>query len=122
MPTVVIRPEPSPRGRPRIDWRRVVSGILFVGAVWIAWFQGSTAKLPGLDFAPSKRNTSLQVDGLPPPGYSIKGNISVTTGAKLYHVPGMRDYEVTVVDTSRGERWFRTEAEAEANGWRKAGR
>jgi hypothetical protein len=63
-----------------------------------------------------------QLDSLPPPGYTVKGNISVTTGAKLYHVPGMRDYDETVVDLSRGERWFRTEQEAIANGWSKAGR
>ena len=63
-----------------------------------------------------------QQDSLPPPGYTVKGNISVTTGARLYHVPGMRDYEDTVVDLGRGERWFRTEEEAIANGWSKAGR
>lgn len=55
-----------------------------------------------------------------PPGHIVKGNISVTTGEKLYHVPGMRDYEDTVIDTSRGERWFKTEEEAIAAGWRRA--
>jgi hypothetical protein len=61
-----------------------------------------------------------QVASEQPEGYVVKGNISVTTGEKLYHVPGMRDYEDTVIDESRGERWFRTEEEAIAAGWRRA--
>ena len=63
-----------------------------------------------------------QIDIPPPPGYSIKGNVSVETGAKIYHVPGSDDYEATKIDPARGERWFRNEAEAVANGWRKAPR
>lgn len=65
-------------------------------------------------------NDAPQQNSLPPPGYTVKGNISVSSGAKLYHVPGMRDYEITVIDLGRGERWFRTEEEAIANGWRRA--
>jgi len=56
------------------------------------------------------------------PGCSIKGNISLETGNKVYHVPGAEDYESTVIDQSKGERWFCTESEAIANGWRKAPR
>ena len=66
------------------------------------------------------RDDGPQEDSEPPPGYTVKGNISVTTGEKLYHVPGMRDYDITVIDPSRGERWFRTEEEAIANGWQRA--
>jgi hypothetical protein len=61
-----------------------------------------------------------QVDSEPPPGYVVKGNISVSSGEKLYHVPGMRDYDITVIDVTRGERWFKTEEEAIAAGWRRA--
>jgi micrococcal nuclease len=50
----------------------------------------------------------------------IKGNISQSTGEKIYHVPGQDNYENTVIDESAGERWFCTEAEAVAAGWRKA--
>jgi hypothetical protein len=50
----------------------------------------------------------------------IKGNISVATGEKIYHVPGQRDYEKTVITQSKGERWFCSEAEAVAAGWRKS--
>lgn len=49
----------------------------------------------------------------------IKGNIS-RTGARIYHVPGDRYYESTRISPPRGERWFCTEAEARAAGWRRA--
>lgn len=52
----------------------------------------------------------------------IKGNISYRTGEKIYHVPGGDYYEETVIDESSGERWFCTEAEAVAAGWRKSKR
>ena len=50
----------------------------------------------------------------------IKGNISRNTGEKIYHVPGGEYYDQTVVDEAKGERWFCTEAEAVAAGWRKS--
>lgn len=56
------------------------------------------------------------------PGCTIKGNISIDTGNKVYHLPGMEDYESTVIDPASGERWFCTESGAIANGWRKAPR
>ena len=55
-------------------------------------------------------------------GCNIKGNISHNSGRRIYHMPGDRDYERTRISTSRGERYFCTEAEARAAGWRRAGR
>jgi endonuclease YncB( thermonuclease family) len=58
---------------------------------------------------------------LPPPAAEacrIKGNISQS--GRVYHVPGGEWYEQTQIDTARGERWFCTEAEAKAAGWRPA--
>ncbi|MDP5338638.1 MAG: hypothetical protein NWQ28_08705, partial [Nodularia sp. (in: cyanobacteria)] len=52
---------------------------------------------------------------------NIKGNIS-KTGSKIYHLPGMKYYESTVINPASGERWFCTESEAIANGWRKSQR
>ena len=52
----------------------------------------------------------------------IKGNISVSTGSKLYHLPNMEDYAITNIDVSKGEKWFCSESEAIANGWSKAPR
>lgn len=51
---------------------------------------------------------------------NIKGNISMNTGERIYHVPGQRYYNDTVISTSHGERWFCSEEEARAAGWRKA--
>ena len=51
----------------------------------------------------------------------IKGNIS-RSGARVYHLPGGRSYERTRINPSRGERWFCTESEARAAGWRRARR
>ncbi len=52
----------------------------------------------------------------------IKGNMSINSGERIYHVPGQRDYAATKISPQYGERWFCTEEEARAAGWRKAGR
>lgn len=53
-------------------------------------------------------------------GCEIKGNISGS--GKIYHRPGQADYAKTRIDPAKGERWFCTEAEARAAGWRPATR
>ena len=50
---------------------------------------------------------------------TIKGNIS-SKGEKIYHVPGGRSYDKTVITESKGERWFCSASDAEAAGWRAA--
>jgi micrococcal nuclease len=50
----------------------------------------------------------------------IKGNISYSSGEKIYHVPDGYYYADTVINESAGERWFCTEADAVAAGWRKS--
>lgn len=52
----------------------------------------------------------------------IKGNISKTTGEKIYHVPGGEFYDKTVIDEAEGERWFCTEQEAIEASWRRSKR
>jgi micrococcal nuclease len=47
----------------------------------------------------------------------IKGNIS-SKGEKIYHVPDGEYYNKTIINESLGERWFCTESEAKAAGWR----
>ena len=54
-----------------------------------------------------------------PSGCTIKGNISAS-GEKIYHLLGCGSYAKTQIDESHGERWFCTEAEAQAAGWRRA--
>lgn len=50
----------------------------------------------------------------------IKGNISQTSGERIYHVPGQRYYAETKIDTRYGERWFCSEQEARQAGWRQS--
>ncbi|MDU8945090.1 thermonuclease family protein [Ovoidimarina sediminis] len=57
----------------------------------------------------------------PPPGRcAIKGNI--TKNGRIYHMPGQEHYARTRISEGKGERWFCSEAEARAAGWRKARR
>ncbi len=51
---------------------------------------------------------------------NIKGNISIETGERIFHVPGQEYYSATKISPQYGERWFCSEAEAWAAGWRKA--
>lgn len=51
----------------------------------------------------------------------IKGNIS-NKGDRIYHVPGQEHYDRTRISESKGERWFCSEAEARAAGWRRSRR
>jgi micrococcal nuclease len=67
---------------------------------------------------PSTTNTTIQTP-TSNPSCTIKGNISAT-GEKIYHMQGCGSYAKTTIDTSHGEKWFCTEAEAQSAGWRKA--
>lgn len=51
-----------------------------------------------------------------PQGCAIKGN--VTANGKIYHMPWSPWYAQIKMDPQRGRRWFCTEAEAVAAGWR----
>ena len=46
----------------------------------------------------------------------IKGNIS--SSGKIYHTPSSPWYKRTKINTGKGERWFCSEEEAKAAGWR----
>lgn len=48
----------------------------------------------------------------------IKGNIS--KNGRIYHMPWSASYARTSINENKGERWFCTEAEAIAAGWRAA--
>lgn len=56
------------------------------------------------------------------PTCNIKGNISVDTGERIYHVPGQEYYHKTRIQFLDGERWFCSEADARSAGWRRARR
>ena len=50
-------------------------------------------------------------------GCEIKGNIN-GDDERIYHTRDSPSYDDTVIDESRGERWFCTEGDARAAGWR----
>ncbi len=54
-------------------------------------------------------------------GCRIKGNIS-SSGERIYHVPGQRDYARTVISPTGGEGWFCSASQARLAGWRPARR
>lgn len=70
------------------------------------------------DYRRSLREEILADQPLPPnPACVIKGNIS-SAGEHIYHLPGQSGYDATIIRTAQGERWFCSEADAVAAGWR----
>ena len=73
----------------------------------------------------TSNNTAPEANNVTPESSSnttdclIKGNIN-SKGEKIYHVPGQQYYNDTKIEENKGERWFCTEAEAIAAGWRKS--
>jgi phosphatidylserine/phosphatidylglycerophosphate/cardiolipin synthase-like enzyme len=56
----------------------------------------------------------------PSNGCMIKGNVN-RKGKRIFHLPGDRDYDRVQMDKGVGERWFCSEQQAVAAGWRHAG-
>ncbi|MEL7179176.1 MAG: thermonuclease family protein [Pseudomonadota bacterium] len=70
---------------------------------------------------PSDYRAAQVADDTAPAGNcTIKGNIS--SGGRIYHMPGREHYARTRINPANGERWFCSQAEAEAAGWRAARR
>ena len=85
------------------------------------WRRGDRLKSESHDRVKATRDAP-RVSARDRGGCNIKGNISHNSGKRIFHMPGDRDYERTRISTSRGERYFCSEAEARAAGWRRAGR
>lgn len=85
----------------------LLTGLMLVGAAGVGYTSGGVS----LD--------SLKAMA-PGSGCNIKGNISIETGERIYHVPGQTYYRETVISPRYGERWFCSEAEARRAGWRKS--
>ena len=65
------------------------------------------------------RHSELRVaEKAAPKDCAIKGNIS--SSGHIYHLPWSPWYDRVNIDEARGERWFCSEAEAQAAGWRPA--
>ncbi len=56
------------------------------------------------------------------PARVIDGDTLEVAGERIYHVPGGAYYSRTKISTAKGERWFCTEEEAQAAGWRRSKR
>ncbi len=92
--------------------------ILFLSTIiCVGYF---TIKDRNLSF--SSKNTVNSPNNIINSNCKIKGNISISSGNKIYHVPGQQDYENTRIQSEHGERWFCSEEEAIKAGWRKAPR
>jgi hypothetical protein len=87
------------------DWRSRTASTALLGSV-------ATGVSAHAAFAPQ--------DLPPDPACAIKGNVN-RSGERIFHVPGQRDYG-RVNMKSAVKRWFCTENEALAAGWRKARR
>lgn len=68
----------------------------------------------------ANNNSVAQTNTTPSGECVIKGNIN-SKNEYIYHLPECGSYEKTKIDPARGERYFCTEQEAQAAGWRKAG-
>lgn len=94
-------------------WNFALLGILMAGGAIIGAYAAPNAgSFAASTLVPNSIN----------PNCRVKGNISINTGERIYHVPGQKYYSATRIRWEYGERWFCTEAEARNAGWRKAGR
>lgn len=107
---VAPQPLPTKRKNRKGNLLETVVGVVVLAAIALITMQFGRSRSPS------------PITSITQPDCVIKGNISIETGNKLYHLPGMEDYESTVIDPARGERWFCSESEAIESGWRKAPR
>ncbi|MER8672982.1 hypothetical protein [Mesorhizobium sp. M0037] len=104
-----------PRRRRSLLEQRALIPVLLCGVAATSYFipQGELHPLPTVHRQGDSRASV-------PSGCNIKGNISVTTGERIYHMPGQRYYNETVVNPAKGERWFCSQWDAWWAGWRKS--
>jgi len=88
----------------RIGGLAITAGLLALGIQFCSWYY------PGI------------VESLTEPGCLVKGNVSIESGTRIYHIVGMEDYANTKISPEKGERWFCTEEEAMTAGWVRAPR
>ncbi len=72
--------------------------------------------MPPWEFRRNRWASAERAEDTAPPGCPIKGNIS--KNGRIYHAPWSPWYGRTRINISKGERWFCTEAQAIAAGWR----
>jgi len=84
--------------------------------------RGGFCDIPGVPppVALPARQTAEPATSPAAPACAIKGNVN-RAGDRIYHLPGQVNYDDINMD-GPGKRWFCTEAEARAAGWRPARR
>lgn len=124
------------------DWYQLASGAWIAGFLVdrppndlsVAQAPPAPTRPPGPTAVASSRSTSggdnnstpFECNGgcaEPPAGANcvIKGNVN-SSGDRIFHSPGQRDYEKTDIKPEEGDRWFCTAQEAVAAGFRAAKR
>jgi endonuclease YncB( thermonuclease family) len=89
------------------DWRHRSKTTVILGAFWVP------VNAQALLLSP------VSASEAPSPECVIKGNVN-RQGERIYHLPGQLNYAQINMQKGLGERWFCTEPEAQAAGWRKA--
>ena len=87
---------------------------LWQGKFVAPWDYRAGTRLSRGEATAATEQTSMPTEGEGP--CLIKGNI--TESGHIYHLPGSKWYDKTRIDTGHGERWFCSEDEARAAGWR----
>jgi phosphatidylserine/phosphatidylglycerophosphate/cardiolipin synthase-like enzyme len=69
--------------------------------------------------SPAHGSTLANAATTPSSGCAIKGNVN-REGERIFHMPGTRNYERVRMNIGTGKRWFCSEDQAVAAGWRPA--
>lgn len=113
-----------------LDWPKYSSGAYAAQqakakaskvGLWVGSFQAPWDWRAQHNDDASTPSTPLQAIGNGSAACNIKGNISAD-GERIYHLPGQKYYSATRISEAKGERWFCSEAEAVAAGWRRSKR
>jgi PLD-like domain len=83
------------------------------------WAGANPLPAPGNQFANPAPSAAPRTNDSVAANCLIKGNVS-RNGSRIYHVPGDRSYDRVHMDKAPDKRWFCTEEQAVAAGWRKA--
>ena len=73
---------------------------------------------PPMDLRPTATSALVRGNASSSGVCTIKGNVN-SKGERIYHCPNWRDYDETEIIPAEGDRWFCSEAEAQASGFRR---
>jgi len=116
----VLRPVQPPKRSAAAVWIfAIILAIVFAGIA--GWpYYGDELESPRLTRSPVSELPAIPVSGQSSPMKPkclIKGNIN-WEGERIYYVPGTSFYDTAVINPDNGERWFCSEEDALAAGWR----